>query len=544
MSDIEIANSVVKEKIENIGKKLGLNDELELYGKYKAKIDDTLVKNNKNGELILVTAINPTPYGEGKTTVSIGLLDAMCLLKKDAIGVLREPSLGPVFGMKGGATGGGYSQVVPMEDINLNFTGDLHAITSANDLLAAAIDNHIKQGNKLNIDINNIKFKRCLDVNDRALKNIIISVGDNERKEGFNITAASEIMAIFCLAKNLKDLKNKLGNILIAFDINGKPLFAKDLKIEGAMTVLLKEAIKPNLVQTLEHNPVIIHGGPFANIAHGCNSIIATKLGLKLSDYVITEAGFGADLGALKFLDIKCRLNDIYPDAIVLVATIKALKYNGYCLDYTKEDIKALEKGIVNLQAHLDNLKKFTNNVIVCLNKYSNDTNNEIAYVRDYCEKQKIQFAISTAYTDGGHGATELAQKVCQLCANKYQKYELYNIEDSIQEKIKKIVIDIYGAGKINYSDNALKEISIIEKNKLDKLPICIAKTQYSLSDDKEKLGRPIDYEVTVKDVKLYNGAGFITIYLGNIITMPGLPKIPNYEKIDIDDTGNIIGIF
>lgn len=544
MTDIEIASSIKMERIEEIGKKLGLNDELEFYGKYKAKIDDTMVKTNARGKLILVTAVNPTPFGEGKTTVSIGLLDALCFLKKNAIGVLREPSLGPVFGMKGGATGGGYSQVVPMEDINLNFTGDLHAITAANDLLAAAIDNHIKQGNELNIDINNIQFKRCLDVNDRALKNIIISVGDIERKEGFNITAASEVMAIFCLAKDLKDLKNKLGNILIAFDVNGKPLFARDLHVEGAMTVLLKEAIKPNLVQTLEHNPVIIHGGPFANIAHGCNSIIATKLGLKLGDYVITEAGFGADLGALKFLDIKCRLNDIYPDAIVLVVTMKALKYNGNCEDYNNADIEALGKGIVNLQAHIDNLRKYTDNLIVCINKYSNDSIEELNYVKRYCEKQNINVAISTAYIDGGKGAVDLANKVCDIVNKETRKFELYNVEESIKEKIEKVVCNIYGAGSIKYSEKALKEIEIIEKNHLNKLPICVAKTQYSLSDDKDKLGRPIGYEVTVKDVKLYNGAGFITIYLGNIITMPGLPKIPNYEKIDIDENGNIVGIF
>ncbi len=544
MSDIDIARSKEKLLISEVGKKLGLSKELELYGNYKAKIDYQQIDGPLKGKLILVTAINPTPYGEGKTTVSIGLVDALAKLNKQVVGVLREPSLGPVFGMKGGATGGGLSQVVPMEDINLNFTGDLHAITSANALLSAAIDNHIKQGNELNIDINNIQFKRCMDVNDRALKNIIVSVNDNEHKEGFNITAASEVMAVFCLAKDIWDLKEKLGNILVAYSVDGKPIFAKDLKVNGAMAVLLKEAIKPNLVQTLENNPVIIHGGPFANIAHGCNSIMATKLGLTLSDYVVTEAGFGADLGALKFFDIKCRLNDIYPDAVVLVVTMKALKHNGYSQDITKLDIESLRKGLPNLQAHLDNLRKFTNNIVVCINKYSNDYEDEIQEVVNYCNTQNVKVAISTAYVDGGLGAVNLANEVLDIIDNKSSKVVLYDVKEKIKDKISKIVIDMYGAGNIVYSDKALKEIKILEENNLDHLPVCIAKTQYSLSDDKDKLGRPMGYEVTVRDIKLYNGAGFITVYLGSIITMPGLPKVPNYEQIDIDSEGNIVGIF
>jgi len=521
-SDIEIAEETKIKKISTIAKKLNLKD-LEYYGEYKAKIDSTKIKG-KSGKLILVTATSPTPFGEGKTTVSIGLLDAMCKLKLNAIASLREPSMGPVFGIKGGATGGGYSQVIPMADINLHFTGDFHAITSANNLICAAIDNNIYQGNSLNIDENKIIFNRCLDVNDRALKDITINSKNYHRQEKFDITAASEIMAIICLAKDIKDLEDKLNNILICYTKEGKPLYVKDLNITGSLLVLLKDAIKPNLVQTLEHNPVIIHGGPFANIAHGCSSVIATKTALKLGDYCITEAGFGSDLGALKFFDIKCRLNNLMPDITVLVTTIKALKYNG-------ED--NLEQGIINLKAHLDILSNLTNNIIVCLNKYDTDTEEDINYLKEYVTKLNYKFAISTAYKDGGKGAIPLAKEILKI--NKKEKYqELYNINDKISNKISKVLKDIYKVGKINYTEKALNKIKDLEKNKLDKKPIVIAKTQYSISDDPKKLGYPKDYEVTIKDIKVYNGAGFITIYLGNIITMPGLPKKPNYEKITI----------
>ena len=533
MTDIEIAHSVELEKITKIAAKLKLNDYLELYGNYKAKIDYEKVKSNKKGKLILVTATSPTPFGEGKTTVSIGLLDALCHEGYNAIASLREPSLGPVFGIKGGATGGGHSQVIPMEDINLNFTGDFHAITAANNLICAAVDNHIFQGNKFNIDENNIVFNRCLDVNDRALKDITINGKNYHRQEKFDITAASEMMAILCLAKDFNDLKDKLDNILIGFTKDNKPLFVKDFNITGSLLVLLKDAIKPNLVQTLEHNPVIIHGGPFANIAHGCSSIIATKTALSLSDYCITEAGFGSDLGALKFYDIKCRLNNLCPDVTVLVTTIKALKYNG------NDDIK---EGISNLEAHINIMKNITKNLIVCLNKYDNDTGEDIAFVKDYVTKLKVKFAVSTAYKDGGVGAISLAEEVIAM-ANKKTKYEeLYSLDLPLQDKISRIVKDIYKAGKINYSDSALKMIKMIEDNKLDHKPICIAKTQYSISDNKDVLGYPKDYEVTVKNIKVYNGAGFITIYLGSIITMPGLPKEPNYEKIHLVD-GEIVGL-
>ncbi len=534
MTDIEIAHSVKPSKIIDIATKLNLTDNLELYGNYKAKINYEEVKGNKKGKLILVTATSPTPFGEGKTTVSIGLLDALCHEGYNAIASLREPSLGPVFGIKGGATGGGHSQVIPMEDINLNFTGDFHAITAANNLICAAIDNHIFQGNKLNIDENRVVFNRCLDVNDRALKDITINSKNYNRHEKFDITAASEIMAILCLAKDLKDLEIKLDRILIGFDKKGKPLFTKDLNITGSLLVLLKDAIKPNLVQTLEHNPVIIHGGPFANIAHGCSSVIATKTSLKLSDYVVTEAGFGSDLGALKFYDIKCRLNKLNPDATVLVTTIKALKYNG------ENDIT---KGISNLETHINIMKNITNNLIICLNKYDNDQDEDINYVKEYVTKLGYRFTMSTAYKDGGVGAVDLANQIVQMTSKKTKPYhELYSLDLKLQDKITKIVKDIYQAGTINYSKEALDTIKLLEKNKLDKLPICVAKTQYSISDNKDVLGAPKDYTVTVKNIKLYNGAGFITIYLGSIITMPGLPKEPNYEKIHLKN-GEIIGL-
>lgn len=544
-SDIEIAHSSKMLPISEIAKNLGLEDNIDFYGKYKAKINP--LNKNKNSHLILVTATNPTPFGEGKTTVSIGLLDALNKLGKKAIAALREPSLGPVFGLKGGATGGGYSQVVPMDDINLHFNGDFHAITSANNLLASAIDNHIYFGNELNIDINTIKFERCLDLNDRALRNISIDIDGKglKRDDRFNITAASEIMVILCLASNIKDLKKRLGNILVAYTKDGKPVFAKDLKVDGAMTVILKEALKPNLVQTLEHNPVIIHGGPFANIAHGCNSIIATKTAMNLADYVVTEAGFGSDLGAEKFLDIKCRFANIKPSCIVLVSTIKALKYNaGIKKDaLLTENVEAVKNGLCNLKAHIDNLKKFNINLVVCLNKYNTDYESEINIVKEYCDKENISFSISTAYSKGSHGAIDLANKVLKNCEERDLKY-IYDLNDSLQEKLEKLAKEIYHASNVIYSDKALEEIDRLEKLGFGKLPICVAKTQYSISDDKDKLGYPTNYDIHVKNIKLYNGAGFITILLGDILTMPGLPKIPNYEKIDIDDNEEIVGIF
>lgn len=531
MTDIEIAHSVKVQKIDKIAGKLGIKNSLEYYGNYKAKINYEDIKSEE-GKLILVTATSPTPFGEGKTTVSIGLLDAFNKIGVKAVASLREPSLGPVFGIKGGATGGGRSQVVPMEDINLNFTGDFHAITAANNLICAAIDNNIFQGNSLNIDENRICFNRCLDVNDRALKNITIHSKDYERKEKFDITAASEIMAILCLAKDMKDLEKKLDNILIGYTKDNKPIFVKSLNITGSLLVLLQEAIKPNLVQTLEHNPVIIHGGPFANIAHGCSSIIATKTALKLGEYCITEAGFGSDLGALKFFDIKCRLNGLMPDATVLVTTIKALKYNGN---------DELSKGIDNLRAHIDILKNVTKNIVVCLNKFDNDSDSDIEFVRNYCKEQKVAFSLSTAYKDGGAGAVDLAKTI--MAIDKKEKYhKLYDEKDSLEDKIESIIKNIYHASKINYSDEAKEMMKLLVDNKLDKKPICIAKTQYSISDDKDKLGNPANYEVTVQNVKVYNGAGFITIYLGSIITMPGLPRVPNYEKIKLVD-GEIVGL-
>ena len=532
LSDIEIAQKTKMRKISSIAKKLGIKEAMEYYGDYKGKINVNKIEG-KPGKLILVTATSPTPFGEGKTTVSIGLLDALCKKGYNAMAALREPSQGPVFGIKGGATGGGYSQVIPMEEINLHFTGDFHAITAANNLLCAAIDNHIYQGNALNLDENNIVFNRCEDVNDRALKDITINSKDYTRKEKFDITAASEIMAIFCLAKDIEDLKRRLDNILIGYTKDNKPVFAKELKVTGSMLVLLKEAIKPNLVQTLEHNPVIIHGGPFANIAHGCNSIIATNTARKIADYTVTEAGFGSDLGALKFFDIKCRQNNIYPDAVVLVTTIRGLKYNG-------ED--NLTKGLENLKAHITILKKLHSNIVVALNKFATDTTKEIKEVKEFVNKEQIDFAISTAFLHGGRGAFELADKVIELTNKEYTKKELYKESESIEEKIEKVVKGVYKAGTIVYSDKAKKKIEDIKNNHLDKQPIVVAKTQYSISDDPKKLGYPQDYDCTVKDIKLYNGAGFITVYLGNIITMPGLPKVPNYEHIYIEDD-KIVGL-
>ena len=542
VSDIEIQRSHKVENITNIAKKLGLENNIELYGNDKAKIKFNEITTNKNGKLILVTSINPTPYGEGKTTVSIGLHDGLSKISKNSLAILREPSLGPVFGIKGGATGGGYSQVMPMEDINLHFTGDIHAITTANNLISASIDNHIYFGNELNIDLDNICFQRCMDMNDRALRKITLT----NRKESFNITAASEIMSILCLSNDFEDLKNKLSNILIAYNKKGEPIYTKDLKLTGALATILKDAIKPNLVQTLENNPVIIHGGPFANIAHGCNSIIATKLGLKLSDYVVTEAGFGSDLGAEKFFDIKCRKANLKPDCVVIVAPIKALKYNAGISkeDILKENIEAIKKGISNLEVHIENMQKYTSNIVVTLNKYSTDTQEEISYVKEYIENKNISFAINNAYEEGGEGAIDLANKVVEVCNKENDFKLLYNELSSIQEKINTIATSIYHAKTINYSNLALEKIKHLEKLNLDKLPICIAKTQYSISDNPKLLGYPKNFTIEVNDRNIYTGAGFIVAYLGSIMTMPGLSKTPSYEQIDIDNNYNITGIF
>ena len=541
--DIDIARSVKLNKINSVARSLGVKRENIIpYGDYMGKIKFDKIDDNKNGKLILVTSINPTSYGEGKTTVSIGLNDALCGLGKNSVAVLREPSLGPVFGIKGGACGGGYSQVVPMEDINLHFTGDIHAITTANNLISAAIDNHIYFGNELDIDVNNICFKRCMDMNDRALRNIELS----NRHESFNITAASEIMSVLCLSNDFHDLKRKLANILIAYNSKGEAIFARDLKLEGALATILKDAIRPNLVQTLEHNPVIIHGGPFANIAHGCNSIIATKLGLKLADYVVTEAGFGSDLGAEKFFDIKCRYAGLKPDCVVIVVTIKALKYNGGVSDedILKEDVEALQKGISNLEVHIENMLKYTSNIVVTLNKFDTDTKREIDFIRQFLLGKQVRFAINESYMRGGKGAVDLASKVLDVCSCDNDFKLLYDEKLPIREKIEIIAKEIYHASGVLYDDSALESISNIEKLGLDKLPVCIAKTQYSISDNPKLLGYPKGYDVTVRGVSVYSGAGFIVVYLGNIMTMPGLSRRPNYEKIDIDDNYNIEGLF
>ena len=537
MTDIEIAHSINKKDIRDVAASLGLRDEdYILYGTDKAKITKSV--SDVRGKLILVTAVSPTPYGEGKTTVGIGLGDALQKLGKHPVLVLREPSMGPVFGMKGGATGGGYSQVVPMEDINLHFTGDFHAITSANDLLSAAIDNHIYHGNKLGIE--EVTFNRCLDVNDRALRRVSLE----GRSEKFNITAASEIMALLCLANSSDDLKKMLGDIVIGYNRDKQMIFAKDLHIEGALATILKDAFYPNLVQTLEHTPTIIHGGPFANIAHGCNSIVATKLGLSLGDYVITEAGFGADLGAEKFFDIKCRKAHISPDCVVLVVTVKALKYNaGVSRDnILEEDVDAVSRGICNLEAHVSNLKKFKVSLVVCLNAYDTDTEAEHQVILDWCRSHNIFVSVSTAYRDGGEGALKLAHIVEEAVLGDNQFQLLYKDNDTIFEKIEKVATEIYHANRVIYSDNALQKIELLEKQNLSYLPICGAKTQYSLSDDAKKLGNPSDYPIYVRDIELYHGAGFITVLFGNILRMPGLPKQPNYEKIDLID-GEITGI-
>lgn len=548
MTDIEIASSIKMLPIEDIAFKIGIKkDELELYGKYKAKI----LKNrnsNKKGKLILVTSINPTPYGEGKTTMSIGIHDALCSLGKKSIVALREPSLGPVFGTKGGATGGGYAQVVPMEDINLHFTGDIHAITTANNLLCAAIDNHLFQDNILKIKPESINFPRSMDMNDRALRSITIGKGklNFEREDYFVITVASEIMAILCLSKDISDLKKRLGNILIGYNYEDNPIFARDLKIEGALTLLLKDAINPNLVQTLEGNPAIIHGGPFANIAHGCNSIIATELSLSLADYVVTEAGFGSDLGAEKFLDIKCNIGKLKPDTIVINATIRSLKYNGLCPkeELINENLDCLKEGICNLEVHINNMKQYSNHVIVCLNKFHTDTDTEINFVKDFVNNLNCPFEISEAHAKGSKGSTNLAKKIIELCSEESIFNPLYNVNDSIIRKIKTIATNIYHANEVVYSEKAEESIKKIEELGYDNLPICIAKTQYSISDDPKKLGYPSDFSVTVRDVKLCAGAGFIVVYMGSIMTMPGLSKTPAYENMDIDENLKITGLF
>lgn len=553
LTDIEIAQKIKLKPISEIAKDIGIHeDELEQYGKYKAKLNNKILdrlKDKKDGKLILVTAVNPTPAGEGKTTVTTGLGQAMAKIGKKAIIALREPSLGPVFGIKGGAAGGGYSQVLPMEDINLHFTGDMHAITSANNLLCAALDNHIHQGNLLGIDQRKILIKRCLDMNDRSLRDIVIGLGGKvngiPREDGFIITVASEVMAILCLSNSLKDLKKRLGDILVAYKYDGSPVFAKDIGVQGAMTALLKDAIKPNLVQTLEGTAAIMHGGPFANIAHGCNSIIATKLALKLGDYCITEAGFGSDLGAEKFFDIKCRFANLEPSAVVIVATVRALKYNGGVNknDLKSENIAALQKGIVNLGAHIENMNKFGIPVVVAINKFDTDTEAELDYIKDFCSKCNTVCAVTDVFSKGGNGGIDLALKVCEACEKESKFTQLYPTNISVKDKIEKIAKEIYGANGVNYTAEANKSLLEIERLSSNK-PVCIAKTQYSLSDDPSKLARPKNFEITVRNVSLSNGAGFIVVYTGNIMTMPGLPKEPAANKIDIDNDGNIKGLF
>lgn len=553
MEDIEIARSVALDSITKVAERLNIKEEyIENYGKYKAKISNKIekeIEKNVNGKLILVTAVNPTPLGEGKTTISIGLADGLSKIGKKSILALREPSLGPVFGVKGGATGGGYAQVGPMEDINLHFTGDIHAITSANNLLSAMIDNHIYFGNELGFK--KVIWKRCVDLNDRQLRKIECGLSGEKgvvsREDGFDITVASEIMAILCLAKNLEDLKQRIGNIIIGYNEEEQPIRAKDIKAEGSLTVLLKDAMKPNLVQTLEHTPALIHGGPFANIAHGCNSITATKMALKLGDYVVTEAGFGADLGAEKFIDIKCRLAGIKPNAVVCVATMKALKYHGGVdkADIKKENLKALEAGIHNLLRHIDNIKnKFGLNVIVAINKYIDDTDKEIELLRTKLQEQKIELSLVEAWGKGGQGAKDLATKIVSLCEKEENLQYPYELEDSIKEKVEKIATKIYGAEGVEYSEEALASIKQIEELGYDNLPVCIAKTQYSFSDDPTNLECKEPFKIHVKEINLKAGAGFIVILTGKIFTMPGLPKVPSAETIDMDQNGNIIGIF
>ncbi|MBE7028758.1 MAG: formate--tetrahydrofolate ligase [Clostridia bacterium] len=555
LSDIKIAQSAKMEGICKVAESLNISsDELELYGKYKAKLSFELidrVKNNKDGKLILVTAINPTPAGEGKTTTTVGLGQAFFKLGKNSVIALREPSLGPTFGLKGGAAGGGYSQVVPMEDINLHFTGDMHAITSANNLLCAMVDNHIHQGNALGLDPKSIKVKRVIDINDRNLRNIVIGLGEKTdgqvREDHFMITVACEIMAILCLSSDITDLKKRLSQIIIGYSYSGKILTAGDINAQGALCALLKDAIKPNLVQTLENSPCIIHGGPFANIAHGCNSLIATKLSLKLCDYVITEAGFGADLGAEKFLDIKCRLGNLNPSLVVLVATVRALKYNGGVgkENLSEENIDALKKGIVNLGKHIENIKKFGLPVVVALNHFFTDTEKEIETVKEYCASLGVRCEISKCFAEGGEGTLDLANAVLSTLDKDEANFKpIYEDSLSIKEKIEKIVKEIYGGTQVIYEPKANKEIKFLEENGFSNLPVCMAKTQYSLSDNPALLGRPEGFSVTVRDLYVNAGAGFITILTGKIMTMPGLPKVPAAEKVDVDEFGVIDGLF
>ena len=551
-SDIDIAQEAKMEPIIKIAESIGLNeDEIDLYGKYKCKLSlDILNKEGKDGKLVLVTAINPTPAGEGKSTVTVGLGQALCKLGKNSIIALREPSLGPVFGIKGGAAGGGYSQVVPMEDINLHFTGDMHAITSANNLLCAAIDNHIHQGNLLRIDTRKILFKRVMDMNDRALRNIVVGMGGPIngflREDGFMITVASEIMAILCLATDLKDLKERMGNILIAYDLDNNPVYAKQLEVQGAMALLMKDAIKPNLVQTLENTPAIIHGGPFANIAHGCNSIIATKMALKLSDIVVTEAGFGADLGAEKFFDIKCRYGELAPSCVVLVATIRALKHHGGCKkdELNIPNVEVLKNGLSNLQKQIENIQKYNVPVVVAINRFLTDSKEEEEAIKEFCEGLGVKVALSEVWEKGGEGGIELANAVIQSLDEKSEFSPIYNKEESIESKILTIAKEIYGATGVNYTNAAKKQIANLERIGLDKLPICMAKTQYSLSDDPTLLGRPENFTITVKEIRVSNGAGFIVALTGDIMTMPGLPKVPAANKMNIQENGKIVGLF
>lgn len=554
-TDVEISQQANMLPINEVAEKYGIEeDDIELYGKYKAKLSDKLMEkleNRSNGKLILVTAINPTPAGEGKTTLNIGLSMALNEIGKSAITTLREPSLGPSFGIKGGATGGGYSQVLPMEDINLHFTGDFHAITSAVNLISALIDNHIHQGNELEIDTERVLWKRALDMNDRVLRNVVVGLGGKVngvvREDGFDISVASEMMAILCLSKNLMDLKKRVGNILIAYDVHKNPIYAKQINCEGAVTLLLKDAIKPNIVQTVSNTLAIIHGGPFANIAHGCNSLIATKIALKLADYVVTEAGFGADLGAEKFMDIKCQLGGLKPNAVVIVASIKALKHHGNIekSKLSEENIPALKKGYKNLERHIFNLKKFKVPIIVALNRFITDTQEEIDFILEETKKLGIDAILCEVWEKGAKGGVLLANKVVELVAEKESEFKpLYDLEMGIFDKISKIAKEIYGAKDVTYTAKVIKKIEELEKSDKFKVPICMAKTQYSFSDNPKLLGAPTDFEITVKDVKLNNGAGFLVVYTGDIMTMPGLPKIPAANNMDIDKDGKITGLF
>jgi formate--tetrahydrofolate ligase len=555
LTDIEIAQSVKMDHIKNVAAKLDITEEeLEYYGKYKAKLSDELwerVKDNKDGKLILVTAINPTPAGEGKTTTSVGLGEAFGKLNKKAVIALREPSLGPCFGIKGGAAGGGYAQVVPMEDLNLHFTGDFHAITSANNLLAALLDNHIQQGNALRIDTNQVVWKRCLDMNDRVLRNVVVGLGAKAdgvvREDHFVITVASEIMAILCLAEDMEDLKARLSRIVVAYNFDGEPVTAGQLNAVGAMAALLKDAIKPNLIQTVEHTPAIVHGGPFANIAHGCNSVRATRYALKLADYVVTEAGFGADLGAEKFFDIKCRMAGLKPDAVVLVATVRALKYNGGVpkAETGIENLDALKKGIVNLEKHIENLQKYNVPVVVTLNRFTSDTDAELEYVKNFCEERGCEFALSEVWAKGGEGGIELANKVLKTLETKESHFKvLYDDSLSIKQKIETVAKEIYGADGVTYDAAASKAIDRIEALGFGNVPVCMAKNQYSLSDDAKKLGRPTGFTVNIREAYISAGAGFVVAITGTIMTMPGLPKEPAANRIDVNEDGVITGLF